>query len=224
MDHIDEQTSPLTEHCFTLYEPFNCDERLCLRRYYWSCGDGQCIESSVRLRFFRNDQSINGRNLCFNLRNFYYICELYQREPMMTQPSGMCTRLDPLVIEDRKLNDETYSQSICTNLFICYIVQAPLFLCPCTSSQDCYKQLTESCPQQIRYPWKPLIAPYLYTFVIISDHVQVTEYRLKGRIKCREHQIEFSNYSFKLSDYDEIKLDLTYIEYHLCSNQSRTSL
>lgn len=181
-------------HCPYYPHNFECDE---YRTYgpYWSCGDGEYIKWQDRF-VFRTDNP--DRDICYNFRNAYYMCELW-RPPsdswpsftMWTTPSGMCNT--DSVYNDLSLGpyDDMPDGEKCTYLIRCALSDGKESKCPC-NQRSCSEILKSVCDEKLlyQYPRNSLIAPYLlmfYNWTRRHDWIDSApdEWHFNGSVQCR---------------------------------------
>ena len=203
MDETDEKHKIIgANNCPFHPHSFECDERIAYA-LHWSCGDGEFIRWQDRTSF-----QIVSRygQVCHNLRNAYYMCELWRsRIPseqefyMWTTHNGMCWHGPRYDDQSLDLYENMSQTEKCTYLIRCALSNGAESKCPC-DQKNCSEILKTVCDETLlyQYPNGSLLAPFILTFYNWTrrlDWIDPTpdEWQFEGNIKCRGFEVSSTN-------------------------------
>ena len=226
MDKSDEKFYSIGE-LYCAYYPLNmqCDEYLAYN-HYWSCGDGQYIPWQDRMAL---QTTFPDRKECFNLRNLYYMCELWRPSPssllwwssnLWTAGNGMCQSegWDDYSFD---MHQDMSDTDRCTYVIRCALSDGVEVDCPC-DRKNCSEVLKTVCDEKMLYQYPPkgaLLAPHIFTFynwTQRSNWVDPTpdEWQLDGTIKCRGFEASSTN-RFSIN-YETLTIKTRQFDYLPC--------
>jgi hypothetical protein len=216
LDWSDEHTI-YSEHCPYASANMECEDHICLRRGL-SCGDGQCVAGHAQLNYYKER-----RYYCHSMREFNYMCEVYLKKQLWTQPNGLCWDLpgydDPLDMNNKDLDD----RSKCIYLIRCALSKGFERDCPC-DHRNCSLVMAGVCEKDelYEYPNRPLFRPYIITSYKWNqswDNYEPSMFSLRGSIKCRGYHGKIENSteitSFHSKSYDSFPL----VDYLFCNHR-----
>ncbi|CAF1402463.1 unnamed protein product, partial [Adineta ricciae] len=200
MDTTDEIGYKADFDCTFQQVSIECDDRTCLRDYY-SCGDGQCIDS--RLAFQGSSKLME---TCRSYRDQYYICETHYYDEQWTLPNGRCY----LGKDYREINIFNLTNTeLCIYFVKCLLSNGAEKNCISMSNgHDYNEQLRKYCSSPfIQYPQGAIIGPYIHHFYNIerrSWEERTADFIIiNGTIKCRQYLIQnYINISY--STYESL--------------------
>ncbi|CAF0857990.1 unnamed protein product [Adineta steineri] len=192
MDHSDEGVIDMAV-CFFELRNFDCDERLCPPTY-WSCGDGQCINSLQR---FSYQTFLDDFYYCLTFRDCNYACEACNHPHLWTVENGSCWNFDELKKSELELA-AIITDDFCLLQLKCRLAEInEREKCHCPLDKLCQfnhddNEVNQRCSHPIQYPPYGLYRPYLSTYYtkgsFLFEEKTPSMYTVKGSIKCRGYQ------------------------------------
>ena len=224
MDRSDEKFRVNSQiYCAYYSSNMECDENLAYD-HNWSCGDGQYISWQDRMAF---QTTFPDRQVCHNMRNLYYMCELWRPSPsswpyaeLWTAENGMCQYrgFDDYAMG---MHENMSDTDRCTYIVRCALSAGAELDCPCTG-EDCSQLLTTFCDDQmlVQYPREgALLAPHIFMFYNWTQRrnwIDPTpdEWWLDGTVRCRGFEAS-SAHRFRI-EYETLTIRTHQFDYLPC--------